>query len=68
MLGHQAATSLAAEAGPPRGAAAPAGHWVAEPIVGTGAPRLAARSKPASRAGCGQRQAERKINLYFKMM
>lgn len=31
---------------------------MAEPIVGTGAPRLAARSKPASRAGCGQRQAE----------
>lgn len=43
--------SLAAEAGPPRGTAALAGHWVAEPIVGTGAPRLATRSKPASRAG-----------------
>ena len=32
---------------------------MAEPIVGTGAPRLAAGPKPAGGAGCRRRQAER---------
>lgn len=41
---------LAAEAGPSRGTAAMSGLRVAVPIVGTGAPRLAAGPKPACRA------------------
>lgn len=40
--------SLAAAAGPPRGTSATSSHWVAEPIVGTGAPHVAAQPKPAS--------------------
>lgn len=39
--------SLAAETGPPRGAAAAASGRVAVSIIGAGAPRLAARPKPA---------------------
>lgn len=45
-------TSLAAEAGPPRGTTATSSHWVAEPIIGTGAPHVAAQPKPACRAHC----------------
>lgn len=44
------AGSLAAEAGPPRGTAATSGHRVAVPVIGTGAPHLAAGPKPARRA------------------
>lgn len=45
-------TSLAAETGPPRGAAAAASGRVAVSIIGAGAPRLAARPKPACWASC----------------
>lgn len=45
-------TSLAAEAGPPWGAAAVASHWVAEPVVDAGASHLAAGPKPACWASC----------------
>lgn len=52
-------TSLAAEAGPPGGTAATSGHRVAVPVIGTGAPHLAAGPKPARRARCRTRKRER---------
>lgn len=55
-LGPRPPTSLAAEAGPPRGTAAASGCWMAVPVIGTGAPQLAARPKPACRARCGMGQ------------
>lgn len=57
-LGPRPPTSLAAEAGPPRGTAAVSGCWVAVPVVGTGAPQLAARPKPACRARCRMGQGQ----------
>lgn len=44
-------SSLAAEAGPPRGTTTMSSRRVAVPIIGTGAPHLAAGPKPASGAG-----------------
>lgn len=52
-------TSLAAEASPPGGTAATSGHRVAVPVIGTGAPHLAAGPKPARRACCRTRKRER---------